>query len=144
MSSQNTSNNMALSGRQLGLMFVLFMIGHSVIIYLASKFFPQQVVLGNHILSSNLALFFSMTIVTLVTVGAAPLIEWKAEYFKKKLTPQTWMLIYLLVNFVALKLAAVWAKNLGMGLSSWVVALVLAVLFTLVQGFMMKFVMENK
>ncbi len=123
---------------RLSLMFVFFMIAHSVVVFLGSVIFPSQLVLGTHLISPLLGLVQSMLVFTLLAVVATPVIEVLSAWTKVKLSDFHWIAGYFVINFFGLWGVARFAEILGMGVASWVVVVVLAVVFDLVQGIVVK------
>lgn len=113
--------------------FVLFTV-NSLIVYLASVFFPNQVVLGTQHITVGWALIHAVGTLALINTFAIPFIR---EYEKKKgrmLTPKEWMIDYFFINLVGVWVIARFAEQLGFGISSWIVAVVLAVFLDAAQG----------
>jgi hypothetical protein len=123
-----------MSAAQLSLTFVAWMIAHSVIFYLANRFFPEAVVLGTHLFSTWQAVLYSSLVFTLITVGSIPVVEMLAAAIKRTLTGMDWMVLYFVINTVGIWIVARFAEQLGLGISSWVVAVVLALVIDAVQG----------
>lgn len=128
---------------QLVVMFVLFMIAHSVVIYLANLLFPNAVVLGTSRLTPGLALLNSMVVFTIIAVGMVPILEYLAKLRNMRIMDMHWMVLYFLINFVGLWLVARAAETLGLGLSSWRVVAILAIVLDAVQGLAVKLAVER-
>lgn len=114
--------------------FFLLLIVNSVVIYVANLLFPKNVVLGTINIPIWWAVVCSMGILALVGTFAVPFIR---EYeFKsgKMFTNKQWMGTYLLLNFLGVWVIARMATFVGLGISSWVVALVLAIVLDAAQG----------
>jgi len=141
--NKNSAVDMRFSGRQLGVMFILFLPIHMLIVKYASQLFSEQIVLGNHFFPPAFALLYSMIAVTFMIVVATPFIEWIIEHLKLKLQDPHWIAIYLVINFFAIWSIARWAEMIGMGIASWMVAAGLAVAFTLVQGGLIKYLISR-
>lgn len=139
----NSSVTNQTSARQLSIMFLAGFAVNSIVIYAANALFPEKVVLGTFFFTQLSALVHSMVALTLITTAAIPVIEYFAEKQKLKLTDKIWMKYYLLVNFVGLWIVSRFALTLGMGISSWIVALILAVALSVVQGLAMKSIMDK-
>lgn len=133
----------AMTGKQLSAMFLVFLLANSAFVYIANSIFPSNVVLGNHLFPPVLALFYSMLIFTLITVGMVPVIETVSESMKYKLKDMDWMVLYFIINTAALWLVAKFALQLGLGISSWFVAVVLAVVLDLIQGILSMMVVSK-
>lgn len=116
--------------------FTLFLV-NVLVVYLANFFFPAYVVLGTGTISYWWAVCHSMGKLALIGVAAMLLVTYYEWYRGKNFSPKEWMATYLVVNFVGLWAIARFATNLGLGLSSWVVALFLAAILDWVQGLAM-------
>lgn len=123
-----------MSARELTITYIVWMIGHSLVIYLANRFFPEAVVLGTHQISAWQAIFYSMMVFTLITVGTIPLIEYVAAMQKRMLKAMDWMIGFFFINAVGIWIVARFAEQLGLGISSWLVAVVLALVLDVMQG----------
>lgn len=104
--------------------FVLLAV-NSLVIYLAHLWFPQNVVLGTQSLSPTWALFLSMGVLSLINTFAIPF------------TPKNRMVAYFILNFIGLWLVTRAAEQLGLGITSWVIAAILAVILDVFQGIAM-------
>jgi hypothetical protein len=116
--------------------FVLFAV-NSLVLYLANMFFPSHIVLGNQTVSYGWAFIHSMATLAILNVFLIPLVRVYENKIDKMITSLCWMKIYFVTNFVGLWILARFANQLGMGLSSWVVALFLALALDIVQGITM-------
>lgn len=123
-----------LTAIQLTKVFVAWLIGHVLVVYLVSQFFPNNVVLGNHLVSPLMGLVYSMVVFTLIAVGALPIVEYVSEVQQKRLSTLDWMILYAVINTVGLWVVARFAEQLGLGLSSWMVAVSLGIVLDFVQG----------
>lgn len=124
--------------KQLLIMFASFFVLHSATVYLAYMFMPGTVALGTHVFSPLQALLQSVFIITLIMVGFTPAIEFLEERYQMKLKDMHWVLLYFVINAAAIWFVARFSEMLGFGISSWMVAVVLAVIFDLEQGLVMK------
>lgn len=129
---------------QLTNMFIAFLIGNSVVVYLANMLFPTQVVLGTHLISPMIGLLYSTILMTVAIVAAVPVIEWVVQQWQIKLTDTHWMLLYLILNTVIIWGVARLAEMIGFGIASWVVALILGIIFDVVQGLLVKTVIYSQ
>lgn len=121
-------------GMLLFVTYLTLLVVNMLVVYLASMWFPQNVVLGTAHLSTFGALFLSMNFLALLGTFAIPFIR-EYERMKKKMLSNThWMIKYFALNFVGLWVIARFAEQLGLGLSSWMVAAVLAVALDVFQG----------
>lgn len=116
--------------------FVLFLC-NTLALYLANLLFPTNVVLGTFALTPFWALMLAggkLTIISLLVMLLVPYKEWKT---KKDLKPTDWMKLYFVVNTVSLYLVTRFAEIYGLGVSSWVVIVALALFMDVVQGITM-------
>lgn len=123
--------------------FVMFAI-NAIVIALANMFFPNAVVLGTGTINYHWAIIHSMGTLAFVSILAVPIIEWYAEINRLELSSKTWMLYYLVVNFLALWIIGRFSGELGLGLSSWRVVLILAAVLDFAQGLGVMMVYRNK
>lgn len=137
-----TDLSMKHSARQIGVMFILFLLLHLFIAYFANQSYPDRIVIGNHFFTFWYALLYSMSAITAIVVISTPFIEWVVEHLKLKLIDLHWLLAYFLLNFGAIWTAARGAEMLGMGISSWEVAAALAAVFTVGQSLIVKFLIR--
>lgn len=119
--------------------FVLFVI-NAAIVWLANALFPNNVVLGTWSISKPWAIIHSMGILALIDTFTIPFIRICELKYKKNLTSMHWMIIYFLVNTGGIWLIARFAGEIGLGISSWLVAILLGIVFDLFQGLGMKWV----
>lgn len=136
-----SKNTQTLFSQNPGLMYSLSLILiaaiNVVVIYFANMFFPQNIVLGTMSLSTTWALILSGTALSVLTVLVMPLLtEWELRNHRK-LSPLEMMVTYLVINFGFLWLISRAAEFLGLGISSWIVVLLLAVVLDFFQGAVM-------
>lgn len=120
---------------KLSMTFIAMFVVNMVVIYIANLLFPNNVVLGNMNLDVFWALVISSAAIALLTVLVMPLLRMYERSKKRDMTPGEMMGVYLIINFVILWLISRAAEVFGLGLSSWLVVLLLAVVLDLVQGF---------
>ncbi len=123
---------------QLAMMVVAFSVVSVIVLYLANMLFPANVVLGNHLVTPMMGLLMSSIVISLLGVSATPLIEWARKAFNLTLSASHWMLIYLVINTLVVWVVARFAEILGLGVSSWVVALGLGFVLDVAQGLLVK------
>lgn len=129
---------------QLSTALVVFLLVNTLITLIANVMFPSALVLGNHLLSSPLiAAAYSMGVVSLLVVGAMPVIESLAERAKIRLNDGHWAVLAWALNIASVRIVAQFAELLGMGISSWKVAVTLGLALSLAQGLMMKKVVKQ-
>lgn len=112
---------------------VLFVV-NGLVLLLANSLFPQQVVLGTQFITRGWAVIHSMGTLALINTFAIPFFREYEKSRGKMLTSQEWMVGYFVLNFVGVWVIARFANQLGFGISSWMVALVLAAVLDVVQG----------
>lgn len=112
---------------------VLFLL-NSVVIYLANYIFPQYVALGTATTTKCWAIIQSMGILALVSLLVIPFVREFERRRKKMFTSKEWMILYFLVNTASLWIIARFAFYLGFGISSWMVAVGLAIVLGVLQG----------
>ena len=122
---------------QLSTAWVSFTIGGTLVALLANLFFPQAVVLGHHALSPVMAAIYSMTVISLIAVGVMPVVEYLAKQSEVELTSTHWLVLYWVVNAGSVWLMGRFAELVGLGVSSWVTAVILGLVLDLVQGSLM-------
>jgi hypothetical protein len=115
---------------------VLFLV-NALVIALANAFFPTQVVVGTNAISPLWSVIHSMVLLTLLDVFAIPFLHRYERNRKKELTPKDWMIAYLVLNFVGIWIITRFSDQIGLGISGWWVALLLALVLDALQGFVM-------
>ena len=115
------------------LFFTLFAV-NALTIMLANTFFPQNIVLGTLHISPVWAIILSGTFFTLIRVIVIPFVDQYQANRSQKLSGTNRLLTYFAVNFIGLWLVSRAAHVLGFGISSFVVALVLAAVLTFFQN----------
>lgn len=108
-----------------------------LVIYLANLLFPQYVVLGTAHVSKTWAILHTMGILALVDTFAIPFFREIEKAKGKMFTSKDWMAAYFILNFVGVWLITRLADQLGFGITSWVIAAILAVILNLAQGIAM-------
>jgi len=121
---------------QVASFFALF-IANSIVLFAASTFFPQSVVLGTHTINGPWVYFHSMGTLALVGLLTIPFFLWYEKSSKKKLGFKEWTVGYLIINSLTIWLMARVPDQFGIGISSWVVAIALGAGTDFVQGFAM-------
>lgn len=117
-------------------LLVMFVI-NILVVFLAHMVFPAYVVLGTGTLSIVWALALSMGILSLIDTFTIPFVRVFENYRKRMFSPVEWMVTYFVINFVGIWLISRGAEQLGLGVRSWIVVLVLAVVLDVVQGMAM-------
>lgn len=143
-SSKTTSlDAMVMNFAQLSTAWVSFTIGGVLVVLLANLFFPQAVILGHHALSPFVGAVYAMATVALIAVGVMPVVEYLIKENNLKLTSTHWLLLYWVVNAGAVWLVGRFAEIVGMGISSWTVAVLIGLALDLVQGGLMMHVVSK-
>lgn len=125
--------------------FFVQLIVNSIVIWLATNLFPNQVVLGNANSSLGWAIFHSMIMLSLIGTLAIPLFEYWQGLKGKMLTGKDWMIGYLVIDFVAIWVISRFSEQFGLGISAWWVGLLLAIVLDFAQGLgMMALFMKKK
>lgn len=127
----------AKSGLTLIYSFCVLFLVNALVIWVANRLFPHDVVLGTRALTLGWALHLSVTKLTVITTFVIPLVyfhEWKRG---QVYSPKEWMITYFLVDTAAVWLIARFAGHLGLGISHWWIAVLLGVALDWVQGFAM-------
>lgn len=117
--------------------FIALFTTNVLVLMVANALFPSQIVLGTYSISYGWALYHSMLELTLINVFVMPFVtfyEWKKGVI---FTPIQWMTTYFVVNTIALWSISRFAENLGFGVSSTLVVVLLAAAFDWVQGIVM-------
>lgn len=132
-----------ISGQQLGLLYLAMLVANAIIIYLGNIFFPTRVVIGTFSITPFWAILHSAGTLALINSGTVPTLEcWMEKYgFIEK---NKRAIIYLLANFVGLWLISRFSQEIGLGLSSWFITLVLALASTIVEKFALKTIPKLK
>ena len=121
--------------------FALFVV-NGLIIYLANLLFPAQVVLGTMSIGLLWAILHTAGVLTLIDTLAIPFFHEKEKMMKRMLSPKEWMIGYFVLNFVAVWSITRFSEEFGMGVVSWMVVLVLALVLDFVQGMAMMWVQK--
>lgn len=113
--------------------FILFVV-NALVIYFANLWFPMNVVLGTMSISQPWAIILTAGALALIGTLLIPFFnEWEMRR-RKILSAGEWMLGYLFINFVGLWLLTRASEIFGMGVTSWVVLLILAIIMDILQG----------
>jgi len=130
-----------LQSKDTGIVFVInyfaFFLVNSLVIYLANQFYPQQVVLGTLCINNLWAVIHSMSTLALINTLAIPLVRELEKKQDRVLSTFEWFVIYFLVNLAGIWVIGRFAEQLGLGIASWLVAAVLALILDLLQGVVM-------
>jgi hypothetical protein len=128
---------------QLMAAWVAFFLASTLLFYLVNLLFPQYLVFGTDQISSWVAMLQSSALLSLLVVGAIPIIEMVGSSMGRKISDSDWMVIYLLLNTIGIWLISRFAEVIGLGISSWVVALVVGFILNLAQGIIYKMLISR-
>lgn len=124
-----------------GMIFVLSIaivaIVNFLVLWLANMWFPMNIVLGNVSMSAPWAAALFGTALSVITVLVTPFVTWREQHMKRNMTPAEMMALFFVVNFVAVWLLTRKSEVFGVGVTSWIVVLALAVVFDFLQGMVM-------
>jgi hypothetical protein len=118
--------------------FFILLVVNGLIIWLANMFFPKNIALGTWSITKFQAIIQSMEILALIDVFSIPFIKEYETKRNKKMSAKDWMIGYFLINTASIWLIARLAGYVGMGISSWLVAVILGLILDLIQGLVMK------
>lgn len=113
-----------------GVMFLVNIVG----IYLANLYYPKMVVVGTFGLTSVEALLLSAGVLATINAFLIPLFHVIENSRKKMLTDKEWMLGYAIMNTVVLWLMTRIPTVFGLGISSWIPLVSLALVLNFLQG----------
>lgn len=116
-----------------GLLFLV----NVIILAVANLVFPTNVVLGTHALSYQWALGMSMGELAVLGAFALPFVSWYERSRQKLFTTAEWMGLYFVLNFVGIWVLTRFSEQFGLGVTSWMVVLGLAIVLDVTQGMAM-------
>lgn len=122
------------TGIELPISFGVMFLVNSVGIYLANLYYPKMVVVGTFGLTSTEALLLSAGVLAAINALLIPLFHVAENARKKMLTDKEWMLGYAVMNTVVLWLMTRIPTVFGLGISSWIPLVSLALVLNLLQG----------
>lgn len=125
------------SGIVMVISFLVLWLVNAVVIYLINAVWGEALVLGTLHLGKTAALLMSSGALALINTFTIPFVN---EYESRRGRPMTssdWMVAYFVINFVGVWLVSRMAVQLGLGISAWWVAAVVAVVLDVVQGIVM-------
>jgi hypothetical protein len=124
-------------GMLLVISYVTLLLVNVLVLWLAASWFPQFIVLGTISLTTTWALWLSMGKLALIGTLLMPFFtEWELRR-GKTLTAAEWSIGYFFVNFIGLWTITRFAEVFGLGITSWLVAAVLALVIDFGQGLVM-------
>ncbi|MBU1088302.1 hypothetical protein KKA02_00270 [Patescibacteria group bacterium] len=121
------------TGMTLVITYFVFFVVNSLIIWLANMLFPAQVVLGTWYISGFWAIIHSMGTLALINTFTIPFVRDTEKKRDKMLSKNEWMVVCFLINVAGVWLIARKANQFGMGIKSWLVAVILGLVFGVVQ-----------
>lgn len=122
------------TGVMLSLSYFVLAIVTGIVISLAHSIFPESVELGTVSLSNGWSLIHSAGTIALFCTLAIPFFHLYEERRGTMLSSTEWTVGYLIINFVAIYLVTRFAEQFGMGVTSWLVVLILAAVTDVLQG----------
>jgi hypothetical protein len=117
--------------------YLLLFITNSLVILLANLLAPTHVVLGTAHLSLSWAVCLSMGKLALIGTFMIPIINEAESRRKQVFTPRDWLIVYFIINFIGVWLISRAAGQFGLGISTWITAAILALVFDAAQGMIM-------
>lgn len=117
--------------------FVIVAILNYLVIWVANMWFPMNVVLGTVSLSAGWAAALFSGTLSLLTVLFLPFMTMWEQRMKRNFAPHEMMLVYLVFNFVSVWLITRKSEVFGVGVTSWLVVLGLALVLDILQGMVM-------
>lgn len=107
---------------------------NALVIYFANMWFPMNVVLGTISISLLWAVVLSAGALALINTLSIPFFhQWEMQR-NRVLNSTEWMIGYFFVNCIGIWLITRVAEIFGMGVSSWVVIIFLALTLDILQG----------
>lgn len=121
----------------LAMTFVIMLAVNSAVVWLANMLLPTTVVLGTFNISKFWAILYSMGALSLVNTAAVPFMYKLEEWKGSVLTSMDWMFQYFVLNFMTVYVLTRVSEVFGLGVSSWLVVVILAAVLDFVQGIAM-------
>lgn len=123
--------------------FFAQLVVNSVVIVIANKLFPNNVVLGTANFSFGWSVFHSMLALSVIGTLCVPIFEWRQKMLNRSLSMNEWMLGYLFINFVGLWVITRFSEQFGLGISAWWITLIIAAVLDIAQGMSMALVYKD-
>lgn len=120
-------------GIMLPITYIILFAVNSLILYFANLLFPNQIVLGNQSVTYGWSFIHSMGTLAMLNLFLIPLVKEYENKTGKIINSLCWMKTYFISNFIGLWILGRFANELGMGLSSWTIALFLAFALSIAQ-----------
>lgn len=116
----------------------------ALVVHVAHMWAPESVVLGTMSLSYGWALLLSSGVIALISLFAMPFFtEWEMRN-KRVLKPKELFALYFVVLFFDVWLVTRAADVFGLGVSSWLVVLLLAAALDVTQGMSMMMLEQSR
>ena len=125
------------SGMMTVISFVVLAVVNYIVIRLAQAWFPHSIVMGTVDMSAHWAGIMFGSALSLLTVFFLPFVTWWEQRMKRTLMTNEMMAVFLGFNFMAIWLITRRSEIFGVGVTSWLVVLGLAVVLDLLQGAVM-------
>lgn len=134
---KNIKELQAKTGLNLVATYLVMFVVSALVIWVAAALFPGAVVLGTAAHTPLWALCLASGKLALITTAVMPFVTYREWKMKRDFTPRDWMMTYFVVDVLALWIVSRYAKYLGLGLSSWMVVVLLGAALDWVQGMAM-------
>lgn len=122
---------------QMVIAFGLTWVVSALAVGLANTWFPENVVLGTATLSRWAALLLSSGVLAWLMAMSIAIFTQIEVNQQRVLKPQEWAVGYFVLNLVAVWVIGRLANELGLGVSSWLVVAILALVLDVAQAFTM-------
>jgi hypothetical protein len=114
--------------------FVIMYVVNALVLYVTNMLFPQQVVLGTMTLTPAWAIVLSMSALSVLLTLVVPFVHEAERVMERDLKSAEWMGLYLALNFAGIWLISRFSEQFGLGVSSWMVVLALALVMNVLQA----------
>ncbi len=122
------------TGVELPISFAVMFLVNVVGVYLAHMYYPKMIVVGTFGLTTTEALLLSAGALAVINTLLIPFFHIYENSRKKMLSSLEWMIGYAVMNGVALWLISRVPMVFGLGVSSWMPLVVLALVLDFLQG----------
>ncbi len=126
-----------MSGMMLVMSTVVVFIVNVLVLFVAHMIAPQTYVLGTHSLDLWWALKMSMGELALLCGLVMPFVGVIEQKRQRIFSPIEWSVLYFIVDVLGLWMISRFSEQYGLGISSWVAILPLALVLDVVQGMVM-------
>lgn len=117
--------------------YIVLFFTNSFVILVGNHLFPQHIVLGTAHITKTWSLIHSIGTFSLLSTFIIPFVHDVENKRRKMYSPSEWMKLFFVTNFIGIWLVTRFATQLGFGISSWFVALLLAAILDIFQGIAM-------